>query len=75
MHLHDEQALLRSIRLKQRDSGIELVVLLVYGSVHNRRFLRGASPSFHEALPASARELLAALRQGRLPTRSGIVVL
>lgn len=75
MHLHDEQALLRSVRLKQRDSGIDVVVLLVNDTAHNRRFLAGSSASFRDCFPARPREVLSALSRGRLPERSGIVVL
>lgn len=73
--LHDEQALLRRERAKMRDSDVELLILLVLGSRANRETLRAIRESLRNDLPLDSREILAALRQGKSPSASGILLL
>jgi transcriptional regulator with XRE-family HTH domain len=72
--LRDVQALTRRIALKQRDAGIERVILLVADSRTNRRVLRDAAAAF-AAFPISSRSVLEALARGADPGGSGVVVL
>jgi transcriptional regulator with XRE-family HTH domain len=73
--LSDIQALQRRIESKARASGVDRVVLLVAGTHHNRRVLRDHRETLRSTVPADTAEVMAALRAGRLPARSGIVVL
>jgi transcriptional regulator with XRE-family HTH domain len=75
MRLSDLQALDRRIALKRRDGNLALVVLLVADTVGNRRALAAHRESLRSSFPLDTRAVLAALRVGRAPTSSGIVVL
>jgi transcriptional regulator with XRE-family HTH domain len=73
--LHDIQALQRRTELKLRDSGVACVVLAVAGTEHNRAVLKEHRAALASTLPLDTREVLAALRSGRAPAASGIVLL
>jgi transcriptional regulator with XRE-family HTH domain len=73
--IYDIQALQRKLGLKKRDSGVHAVMLLVARSNHNRRVLRLHREAMRDLLPADGAELLPALRRGRVPARSGILML
>lgn len=75
MRLSDIQALDRRIALKRRDSGVDLVILLVADTVGNRRAVAAHRESLRANFPSDTRAVLAAIRSGRPPTASGIVVL
>lgn len=75
MRLRDVQALERRIALKQRDSALDRVVLVVRDSHANRRALHEHAELLRVTFPLATREILAALGAGRLPPASGIVVL
>ena len=72
--LDDVQAVERRLALKQRDSDVDHVILLIADTRRNRRALAATPASFGD-LPLRTRDMLAALRAGRDPGRSGIVVL
>jgi transcriptional regulator with XRE-family HTH domain len=72
--MDDVQALERRLALKRRDAGIDHVILLVADTARNRRALTSAPAAFAD-LPLRTREILAALRNGRDPGGSGIVIL
>jgi transcriptional regulator with XRE-family HTH domain len=72
--LDDIQATDRRLALKRRDDGADHVILLVSDTARNRRALASASSAFAD-LPLRTREILAALRDGRDPGGSGIVIL
>lgn len=74
-HLSDVQALERKMSLKQRDSGVQRLILLVQGSRHNREVLRLAAPELRQTFPLTTREVLSALRAGGDPGANGIVIL
>jgi hypothetical protein len=71
----DGQALLRNLSLKLRDGGRGPLILLVADTRSNRAALATLRPALRELLPLDARPILAALRAGRQPPGSGIVVL
>ncbi len=73
--LVDIQALLREMQRKQRDAGLDRMVLLVLRSRRNRLALRSATTAMADAFPVPARAVLGALRSGRLPSGNGIVSL
>jgi len=72
--VRDAQAVGRRINLKQRDGELDHVILLVAGTRANRRALAVASGLF-TAFPISQRDCLRALREGRDPGGSSIIVL
>lgn len=71
----DLQALLRSIHLKQRDSGVARVVLLIRGTKRNRALIRDMLPTLRAAFPLGTADVMRALREGRDPGANGMVVL
>lgn len=73
--IRDVQALDRRIALKRRDGGVDIVVLLVANTVSNRRMLALHREALRSSFPLDTRRVMAALRMGRAPTASGIVVL
>ena len=73
--LRDLQALERRSLLKLRDSGFDRMILLVSDTPHNRGVLDLHRASLRASFPLDTRAVLAALRQGRAPSASGIVVL
>lgn len=74
MRLSDVQALDRRIALKRRDGHLALVILLVADTVGNRRALTAHRKSLRASFPLDTRAVMAAIRGGRAPTASGIVV-
>jgi hypothetical protein len=68
------QAVQRRIRLKARDAGLAEVVLVVADTRRNRHVLRTQADALAEMFPSGPRETLAALREGRPPNGSGIVL-
>lgn len=73
--LRDVQALLRRVALKQRDAGVDRVILLVADSRHNRQVLRFNASEFGTAFPEPGRAALRALGAGDQPAGSAIIVL
>jgi transcriptional regulator with XRE-family HTH domain len=72
--LDDVQAVERRLALKARDGEVDRVILLVADTKRNRRALVAAPAAFGD-LPLRTRAILAALRDGRDPGQSGIVIL
>src|SRR5207249_10776702 len=72
--LDDLQAVERRIALKQRDGGIDCVIVLVADTRRNRRVL-AATPNAFPAFSRDARATLRALAAGRDPGRSAILIL
>lgn len=73
--LHDLQALERAMESKQRDSGVQFILLLVSDTHRNRTILRDHRASLRQRFPLGTREVLAALAAGRSPNGNGIVIL
>ena len=73
--LHDIQALDRRAALKLRDSTFDRLLLLVSDTANNRRMLDVHREHLRVSFPLDTRALLRALRAGRTPEASGIVVL
>jgi transcriptional regulator with XRE-family HTH domain len=70
----DVQELEREINLKQADTGLRRMILLVRGSRRNRDILRVAG-SLQRAYPLSTRAIMAALGAAKDPGGNGIVIL
>jgi transcriptional regulator with XRE-family HTH domain len=71
----DGQALERKLALKVRDDPGGHVVLLVADTRSNRVALRAIRDGLRQRLPLDTRELLAALKEGRDPRGSGVVIM
>jgi hypothetical protein len=63
------------MQLKQRDSGVPRMILLIAATERNRRLLRQLLPVLRVTFPLGTREVLDALRRGQDPGANGIVVL
>lgn len=73
--LVDLQAQIRRITLKQRDAGVEHVLLLVADTRRNRDAVAAARMILLAQFPVPPRVMLQALGEGRHPGGSGIVFL
>jgi transcriptional regulator with XRE-family HTH domain len=73
--LSDAQALARRLALKIRDGGADCLILVLNETRRTRLVLGGARESLRPLLPFDTRDILGALRAGRQPPGSGIVVL
>lgn len=71
----DLQALQRSMAAKQRDSGVDRMVLVVLASARNRAMLSAHVALLRQTFPLDTRSTLAALGQGRDPGANGLVLL
>lgn len=75
VRIRDVQAVERRCALKRRDGGVQIVILLIADTASNRRMLSLHRDALRSSFPLDAREVLGALRAGRAPRASGIVVL
>jgi hypothetical protein len=73
--LADVQALDRRLQLKLRDGGVDRLILLVSDTAHNREFLGHHRAALRASFPFDGRQLLPAIRAGRAPSASGILVI
>jgi transcriptional regulator with XRE-family HTH domain len=71
----DAQLLTRAARLKQRDLGADLLLLLVEDTLTNRRAIRAADEELRRSFPVSSRTMLERLGAGMDPGGDGIVLL
>jgi hypothetical protein len=75
MRLVNAQAVDRRVSLKRRDSGIDVVILLVADTKANRSTLTADREALRASFPLDGRAVLASIRTGHAPADSGIVVL
>jgi putative transcriptional regulator len=71
--LGDAQATARRCLLKQRDAGLDAMILVLADTRANRLAVAGADATLRAAFPLSSRTVLRALRAGRAPEGNGIV--
>lgn len=72
---HDCQAQLRAVHLKQRDAGMDRMIVVVAATPRNREGLRAASHVAGADFPLGTRAVLHALQLGRDPGANGIVLI
>ena len=72
--IRDLQATDRRIALKMNDAGIAMVILLVADTAANRIVLRAHRDLLRDRYPLDGRAILRALRAGRVPDTSGILL-
>jgi transcriptional regulator with XRE-family HTH domain len=76
VHLRDTQATARRIALKLRDDpSVDLVILLVARSAHNRAVLQEHREALRAEFPLDGAQILAHLRRGEVPPASGVLML
>jgi hypothetical protein len=73
--LGDLQALDRRCRLKLRDGGVDVLILLVSDTANNRQILDAHREALQSTFPLDGRQILRAFRAGKAPAASGVVVL
>jgi transcriptional regulator with XRE-family HTH domain len=71
----DLQATDRAMAAKQRDSGVERMILLVADTNRNRMLVRPHIAAVRQTFPLDTRATLAALTAGRDPGANGLVIL
>jgi transcriptional regulator with XRE-family HTH domain len=70
---HDCQAQLRAAQLKQRDSGLGRLIIVVRATHANRRAVAAAADIVATTFPLGTRSIMSALEQGRDPGANGLV--
>lgn len=73
--VRDGQEIERRLSTKQRDGGMDHVILLLADTRSNRQFVRDRRASLEAKFPVSARKALAALADGRSPGGNSLVLL
>jgi len=71
----DVQALERRLALKQRDGGVDWLILLLADTRHNRTFLAGPGSSLRTRFPLDGRRALELLAAGVDPGQNAIILL
>lgn len=71
----DLQACERSMHAKQRDSGVERMILLIGSSARNRAMVRTHIGLLRQTFPLDSRATLRALEEGRDPGANGLVLM
>ncbi|HEY6571065.1 MAG TPA: helix-turn-helix transcriptional regulator [Candidatus Limnocylindrales bacterium] len=72
--LADVQALERRLALKARDGDVDVLILIVADTTHNRVVLEQQREALRGLLPLDGRDVRRALREGRLPHAGGLIV-
>ncbi|HVM31032.1 MAG TPA: helix-turn-helix transcriptional regulator [Candidatus Limnocylindrales bacterium] len=73
--LRDVQALVRRLRLRERDGGVDAIVLVLADSSTNRRLVGELREALRPDFRTSPRQVLGALRAGKRLSGSGVVLL
>jgi hypothetical protein len=73
--VRDVQAFVRRIRQRERDGGVDAIVIVLAESAHNRLVLPALLEALGPAYATSPRLMLKALREGRALPGSGAILL
>jgi transcriptional regulator with XRE-family HTH domain len=73
--VRDVQALVRLIRLRERDGGVDHVLLVLSDSAHNRAMLGQLTDALGPRFLTPPKEILDALRAGRPVPGSGVLLM
>ncbi len=73
--VRDIQAVVRHVRLRERDGGVDHVLLVLSDSVHNRAILSQLIEALGPRFMAPRRDIIAALKAGRLIPGSGVILM
>ncbi len=74
-HPTDLQALERRLALKQRDGAVDMVLLLLLDSRHNRRLVREHADALHDRFPVAGSRAIELLAAGTSPGENAVVML
>ncbi|OGO53957.1 MAG: hypothetical protein A2V85_00155 [Chloroflexi bacterium RBG_16_72_14] len=75
MRPNDLQALERRLALKQRDGGVEHVILVLPDTLDNRRLVRAHEAALRARFPLPGAAAMALLAAGQEPTGDALLVL
>ena len=73
--IRDVQALVRRTRLRERDGGVDHILIVLSDSATNRRLVGELRQALGPAYSTSPRAILAALRAGRPFPGSGVILI
>jgi transcriptional regulator with XRE-family HTH domain len=73
--IRDIQALVRRIRERERDGGVDEILVVLSDTAHNRRFVDALRAALGQRYSTSPRFILAALRAGRPVPGSGVLLI
>jgi transcriptional regulator with XRE-family HTH domain len=73
--LRDAQALDRRCQTKLRDGAVDVLILLVNDTAHNREFLAAHREALRSTFPLDGRRVLRALRAGKVPEQNGLLMI
>lgn len=73
--IRDVQALVRRIRLRERDGGVDAILIVLSDSAHNRVFVAQLRQALGPAYQTPPRSIFAALRAGRPLPGSGVILI
>jgi hypothetical protein len=73
--IRDIQALVRRIRLRERDGGVDTIVIVLADSSANRRLAGALREALGADYETSPRQVMSALRAGQPLPASGVVLL
>jgi transcriptional regulator with XRE-family HTH domain len=73
--IRDLQALVRRMRERGRDGGVDQMVIILSDSAHNRQLVDGLRTALGEGFDSPPRELLRALRRGDPLPGSGVILM
>ena len=73
--VRDAQALVRHIRLRERDGGVDHVLVVLSDSAHNRAILGELLEALGPGFKTSRREIIDALRTSRPVRGSGVLLM
>jgi transcriptional regulator with XRE-family HTH domain len=74
-HPRDVQALDRKLALKERDGGVDRVLLVIADTRHNREFVRAHAATLRVRFPVDQRVALRAIADGRDPGGNALILL
>ncbi len=75
MRPDDRQALERRLALKQRDGGVDHLLLLLPNTRDNRRFVRANERGLQARFPLAGRRTMELLAEGQAPPGDSLVLL
>ena len=72
--VRDEQALTRRVRLRERDGGADVILVVLSDSAHNRGLAHGLRRTLGPGYLTSSRRIMSALRSGRPVPGPGVIL-
>jgi len=73
--IHDLQALMRKLRGRERDGGVDHILVVLSDTAHNRRLVGQLRDALGDRYATPARPVLSALRSGRPVPGSAVILI